>query len=358
MRQFHKLTVAQLRNETADSIRVSFAVPAELQADFAFQPGQHLPVQASIDGRLARRTYSICSVPGQWPLEIGIRVQPGGTFSEFAASELKVGDTLEAMPPFGQFHATIDASHAKTYLGIAAGSGITPILSIIRAVLEGEPASGFVLFYGNRQQRSTMFIDDLYALKNRFPERLQLHFLFSREDQEFSVYSGRLDEAKILDLCKLILKNRKIDEAFVCGPGDMIESARRALQQYGTDITPVHAERYGAPRQKPGQSQTTAQVAGSKPISNITVIMDGHEKSFAMTTDDRNIVDAAAAHGIELPYSCKGGVCATCRTWVRDGSVSMEVNYGLEPWEIDKGYILACQSLPTSKKLVLDYDNI
>ncbi len=358
MRQFRKLTITRVQNETADSIRLAMAVPAELQSEFAFQAGQHLPVQASIDGKLTRRTYSICSVPGQWPLEIGIRVQPGGKFSEFAANSLKAGDQLEVMPPFGQFHATIDANNRKTYLGIAAGSGITPLLSIVRAILEGEPASRFVLFYGNRQQRSTMFIDDLYALKNRFPERLQLNFLFSREDQEFPVFSGRLDAAKILELCGLFLQGRRIDEAFVCGPGTMIESARQALQQYGMDAASIHAERYGALHQKADGRQELSRARTSKPVADITVIMDGHERSFAMSSQDPNIVDAAAAHGIELPYSCKGGVCATCRTFLREGSVRMDVNYGLERWEIDKGYILACQSRPTSHKLVLDYDNI
>ncbi|HSD69502.1 MAG TPA: FAD-binding oxidoreductase, partial [Woeseiaceae bacterium] len=243
MRQFRELAIARLQRETADSMRLALEVPTELRQEFSFQAGQHLPVQATIDGKLTRRTYSICSVPGQWPLEIGIRVQPGGKFSEFVAHRLKEGDRLEAMPPFGQFHATIDAHNRKTCLGIAAGSGITPLLSIIRAVLEGEPASRFILFYGNRQQRSTMFIDDLYALKNRFPERLQLFFLFSREDQEFPVLGGRLDEAKILELCRLFLQGRKVDEAFICGPGNMIESARCALQQYGMTAASIHAER-------------------------------------------------------------------------------------------------------------------
>ena len=358
MRQFHKLTIARVQNETADSIRLALTVPKELQSEYAFQAGQHLPVQASIDGKLTRRTYSICSPPGLWPLEIGIRVQPGGKFSEYVANRLKAGDQLEVMPPFGQFHAAIDADNRKTYLGIAAGSGITPLLSIVRAVLEGEPASRFVLFYGNRQQRSSMFIDDLYALKNRFPERLQLNFLFSREDQEFPIFSGRLDEAKILELCKVFLQGRRIDEAFVCGPGNMIESARQALQQYGMDPASIHAERYGALRQTLDGRQEVPQASGKGPVAEVTVIMDGHERSFAMSSQDRNIVDAAAAHGIELPYSCKGGVCATCRTFLREGSVRMDVNYGLESWEIDKGYILACQSHPTSRKLVLDYDTI
>jgi len=355
MRQFHKLTVARLENETADSIRLTLSVPAELQTSFSFQAGQHLPVQALIDGKLTRRTYSICSVPGQWPLEIGIRVQPGGKFSEFVANDLKAGDQLEAMPPFGQFHASIDANNAKIYLGFAAGSGITPILSIVRAVLEGEPRSRFVLFYGNRRQRTTMFIDDLYALKNRFPDRLRLYFLFSQEDQEFPIFGGRLDQEKTEALCDTFLRGLAPDQAFVCGPDTMIESVRAALQQYGLRDDDVRAERYGAPRQKAAAANVRPDAVDAE-STQVTVIMDGHEKTFSMSHQDGNIVDAAAAQGIELPYSCKGGVCATCRTWVRQGEVRMDANYGLEPWEIEKGYVLACQSHPGSRKLVLDYD--
>jgi ring-1,2-phenylacetyl-CoA epoxidase subunit PaaE len=199
-----------------------------------------------------------------------------------------------------------------------------------------------------------MFIDDLYALKNRFAERLVLNFLFSREDQEFPLFSGRLDEGKVRELYKLFIGDRRADEAFLCGPDTLIESARRALQQCGMDPASIHAERYGAPRQKSGGAVRVA--AGDAAIAQITVIMDGHEKTFGMSAKDPNIVDAAAVHGIELPYSCKAGVCATCRTWLREGEVRMDANYGLEPWEIDKGYVLACQSHPVSELLVLDYD--
>jgi ring-1,2-phenylacetyl-CoA epoxidase subunit PaaE len=354
MRQFHKLSIARLDNETSDSLRVAVEVPEELKGQFAFLPGQHLPVQATIYGKLTRRTYSICSVPGQWPLEIGIRVQPGGRFSEYAAGHLRAGDTLEVMPPFGQFHASIDAHSRKTYLAFAAGSGITPIMSIVRTVLEQEPASRVLLFYGNRRQRTTMFIDDLYALKNRFPERLTLNFLFSQEDQEFPIFSGRLDEEKAAQLCAAFLGNAKADEAYICGPDTMIDSVRDALIRYGLTADAIHAERYGAPRKT--AAPVAAIVAQDAEATEVTVIMDGHEKTFLMSPKDGNVVDAAAHHGIELPYSCKGGVCATCRTWVRHGEVRMDANYGLEPWEVEKGYVLACQSHPQTRKLVLDYD--
>jgi len=353
MRKFHSVNVAHLEKETADSMRVGLQVPDDIAQEFEFLPGQHLPIQTTLDGKIVRRTYSISSVPGQMPLEIGVRVQPGGKFSEFVANELKVGDALEVMPPFGQFHASVDADKQKTYLAFAAGSGITPILSIMRSTLENERASRFLLFYGNRRQRTTMFIDDLYALKNRFAERLQLYFLFSQEEQEFPIFSGRIDKDKVAQLCAAFCAGLDPDEAFICGPDTMIEAVRSALSQLGMADDTLHAERFGAVKKK-GARQAAAS-ASSEHDCEVTVIMDGHNKTFAMSEGD-NIVDGAAAQGIELPFSCKGGVCATCRTHVRDGEVRMDSNYGLEPWEVEKGYVLACQSHPVSDKLTLDYD--
>ena len=351
MRQFHKLIVEAKANETRDSVRIGLAVPRELQDEYSFLPGQHLPIEIERDGKKLRRTYSICSVPGQWPLEIGVRVQPGGVFSEFAAHELNVGDELDVMSPFGQFHASPDAASDKFYLGFAAGSGITPILSIIATTLRDEPQSRFALFYGNRRQSTTMFIDDLYALKNRYPERLQLQFVFSQEDQEFPVAAGRLDTDKVHELFNAFCKGTTPDEAFVCGPDTMIENVTNALVELGMDKSVVHSERFGIPRKGKAPAQAPA-VEGAV----ITVIMDGHKKSFEMHEGDDNIVDAAAGNGIDLPYSCKGGVCATCRCHVRDGEVSMGTNYGLEPWEVEKGFVLACQSRPVSKTVTIDYD--
>lgn len=355
MRKYHRLKITDLQNETPDSVRVALSVPEDARSEFDFLPGQHLPMQISLDDKPVRRTYSICSVPGESPLQIGIRVQPGGMFSEYVQNELKVGDELEAMPPFGQFHANIEPDSTKTYLAFAAGSGITPILSIVRATLENEPGSNVVLFYGNRRQRTTMFIDDLYALKNRFPERLQLYFLFSQEDQEFDIFSGRLDETKVPKLYASFCGGLEPDEAFICGPNTMIESVKTALIDAGMDESRVHIERFGAPRKSAG-GKPAPKAENAAKIATVDVIMDGHKKSFDVTADDDNLVDAAAEQGIELPYSCKGGVCATCRTHVREGDVEMATNYGLEPWEVEKGFVLACQSRPTSDKITIDYD--
>lgn len=354
MRKFHPLVVAAKHQETRDSIRISLDVPEDLRSEYAFHAGQHLPLQIERDGKKVRRTYSICSEQGEWPLQIGVRIQPGGQFSEFAANELNIGDSLDVMPPNGQFHVVLDASNKKQYLGFAAGSGITPILSIIASVLHEEPGSRFALFYGNRTQNSTMFIDDLYALKNRYPERLQLHFLFSQEEQEFEVASGRLDDAKVRELVEHFCGGAEPDEAFVCGPDTMIDTVTVTLTDLGIPAENVRAERFGARRKGAGSKATDSAATGD--VASVTVVMDGHKKTFEMPRAGTNIVDAAAEQGVELPYSCKGGVCATCRTHVRKGEVEMATNYGLEPWEVEKGFVLACQSTPVSDEVLLNYD--
>lgn len=355
MKQFHKLTVDDIARETRDSLRISLRVPAELEDEFRFLPGQHLPFQVTLDGKKIRRTYSICSAIDERPLQIGVRVQPGGAFSEFAANELKVGDALEAMPPSGQFHVNLRPEKPRDYVGFAAGSGITPILSMMKSILENEPESRFILFYGNRRQSTTMFIDDLYALKNRYPERVQLNFVFSREEQEFEPMAGRLDGAKVLELYKHFGAGLYTTDAFVCGPDSMIKEVTEALVELGMQPDRVHAERFGVPRK--GKADVTPKApAASNEVAEITVIMDGHKQSFEMPRDGTNLVDAAAEHGLELPYSCKGGVCATCRCHVKTGSVEMGTNYGLEPWEVEDGFVLACQSTPTSNAVTLDYD--
>jgi ring-1,2-phenylacetyl-CoA epoxidase subunit PaaE len=352
MKKYHSLTVASKHQETRDSVRIALQIPEELRADYAFQAGQHLPIQIERDGKKVRRTYSICSEPGEWPLTIGVRVQPGGQFSEYAANELKVGDALDVMPPNGQFHALPVADNKKHYLGFAAGSGITPILSIMASLLHQEPGSHFALFYGNRTQNTTMFIDDLFALKNRYPDRLQLHFLFSREEQEFDIAAGRLDNTKVEEIYSRFCKGITPDEAFICGPDSMIDEVTASLVKLGINGKQVHAERFGVRR-----GPVRDPVAGaSTDVARVTVIMDGHKKSFEMPRSGINIVDAAAEQGVELPFSCKGGVCATCRTHVQSGEVEMATNYGLEPWEVEKGFVLACQCTPLSDELLLDYD--
>ena len=353
MKQFHPLKVCAKTPESKDAIRIALDVPTELRDEFSFLPGQHLPIQIERDGKHVRRTYSICSPEGCWPLEIGVRVQPGGLFSEFAASELQVGDTLDVMPPTGRFHLESERPGGRFHVGFAAGSGITPILSIAASILQSEETSEFALFYGNRRQNTTMFIEDLFALKNQYPERFQVHFVFSQEEQEFEISGGRIDADKVAELYEHFCKGAKPDTAWICGPDTMIGSVTKALEALGLNADKIYSERFGAPRKgaapAPASEETTDQ-------AQVTVIMDGHKKHFEMPRTGSNIVDAAAEHGLELPYSCKGGVCATCRTHVRSGEVDMATNYGLEPWEVEKGFVLACQSTPLTDEIVLDYD--
>jgi len=353
MKQFHALAISAKSEETRDSLRIAIDVPENLRETFAFQPGQHLPIAVSQGGKSLRRTYSICTPPGQWPLEIGVRVQPGGAFSEFAANELDVGSTLDVMPPFGQFHLAPAGDRPKTCLAFAAGSGITPVLSIVTTLLRDEPDSRVVLFYGNRRQSTTMFIDDLYALKNRYPDRLTLQFVFSREDQEFPLAAGRLTADKVRELYAAFCRGIEPDAAFVCGPDTMIDTVTDTLVELGMPAAAIHSERFGLPRKAaavPVESTVATEAAA------VTVVMDGRKKHFDMAADADNLVDAAAEYGIELPYSCKGGVCATCRCHLRSGEVVMATNYGLELWEVEAGFVLACQSKPVTSELVLDYD--
>lgn len=351
MHRYRPLTVTGKENETRDSLRLTLALPSDGASDYAFRAGQHLPVAVEIDGKTLRRTYSLCSRPGADTLELGIRVQPDGAFSTYARDRLEVGATLDAMPPTGRFIVDIDPGRSRRVAAFAAGSGITPIIAILRAVLEGEPDSSVMLFYGNRSRESTMFVDDLWALKNLYPARLQLHFLFSREPQEQPIAAGRLDGDKAVELLRALAPDRLPDDTYLCGPDTMIDSITAALTGAGIDASSIHSERFGVPRRV-----APAKAALQSGAVSVAVVMDGHERRFSMNDDGRSLVDAAADAGIELPFSCKGGVCATCRTHLKRGRVRMDVNYGLEPWEVEQGFILACQSHPESEELVLDYD--
>lgn len=352
MKQFHPLTVAGIEPETSDSVRIALAVPEAFAADYAFRPGQHLPLRITVDGETYRRTYSICSARDERPLQIGVRIRSGGRFSEFVARELAVGDTLEAMPPFGGFHLDPDPANVRDYVAFVAGSGITPILSMLRSVLPVEEQSRFAVFYGNRKRATTMFIEDLYALKNRYPDRLQLHFVFSREQPEFPIAAGRLDAARVPELYEQLCSGLNPAGFFVCGPDTMIADVTAALVDLGVDEAAIQSERFGAPKAVDAVPVTAARTGHA----TVTVVMDGHRTSFEMERDDDNIVDAAARHGIDLPYSCKGGVCATCRCHVAEGEVTMATNFALEAWEVEAGFALACQSRPAAAAVTLDYD--
>jgi ring-1,2-phenylacetyl-CoA epoxidase subunit PaaE len=355
MPKFHPATVIAKSPETIDSVVLTLSVPDEVADEFGYEPGQHLPVRALLDGKSVRRTYSICAASGDRSLRLGIRVQPEGRFSNYVANELKPGDILEVMPPYGHFNTPLDPANRKTYVAFVAGSGITPVLSIVKSTLETEPHSHFLVFYGNRQRSTTMFVEDLFALKNRFRERLAVHFIMSREPTDITLYGGRIDGEKAAALHKAFMKNLRADDIFLCGPNPMIDDVTRALFALGYDTKQIHSERFRA-----GQKGETPPCVEAKNMprdgTEVTVIMDGHRQTFLMRADDTSILDAAAEHGIELPYSCKGGVCSTCRCLLASGEVDMALNYALEPWELEKGFILACQSSPKTSTIELDYD--
>ena len=355
MRKFHQATVVEKRAETNDSVRLRLQVPPEAAADFQYHQGQHLPIRARIGDKNVRRTYSICNSVADNALTLGIRVQPGGVFSNFVADQLNVGDSLEVMPPSGHFYTELDGAQSKIYAAFVAGSGITPILSICKTTLETETNSRFFVFYGNRTRATTMFVEELWALKNTHPERLSLHFVLSQEPSDIELYAGRIDGTKARQLHDAFLARMRPDEIFVCGPNPMIDDISASLIDLGYAPDNIHSERFRAILRDPSKlakRMTDAPKGGTE----VNVLLDGHHRAFHMTGEEASILDAAQAAGLDLPYSCKGGVCSTCRTLLVQGDVDMAVNYALEPWELERGFILACQAQPKSANIELDYD--
>ncbi len=357
MSRFHSLTVANIRRETRDSASISFAVPENLQSAFAFVPGQYLTLRASIDGEDIRRSYSICSGPDDGELRIGIKQVVGGAFSTFANENLKVGDTIDVMPPQGRFTPK-PASAGRHVLGIAAGSGITPVLSIIRSILCREPASRVTLIYGNQTSQSVMFAEEIEDLKNRHLGRFAVAHVLSREAQDVAVLAGRITAEKLEALARGIVNLASVDEAFLCGPEGMVREAKAALLALGMVPERIMVELFttSAPRKRyvaPAISNTATEI-----VSRITVTLDGKRYAFDLLEGDENLIDAAERNGIELPYSCKGGMCCTCRCKVESGAAKMVLNYSLEDWEMKAGFILGCQARPTTLALALDFDQL
>lgn len=360
MLTFHPLKVADVRPEGSDALCISFEVPDSLREAYRFIPGQHVGVRAQIGGQEVRRTYSICSAAGDSHLRIGVRVQDNGSMSQYLAGQLRAGDSVDVLTPTGRFFAEPQPSAERVYCAFACGSGITPILGIVKNLLASEPNSRFMLFYGNRTTSTIMFAEDLLALKDRYPSRLALYFILSREPQEVELFNGRLDREKVTLLGREVFDPLQTDAFFLCGPGDMIESVRDTLLGLGVDATRIHAERFvtdvPAGAAKPAPVQSKPKQATAEEVAQITITMDGRQRTFAMLDDDPTILDAAERVGMELPYSCRGGVCSTCRVKVTRGSAEMEVNYALEPWEVEEGFVLCCQARPTSNEIELTYD--
>jgi ring-1,2-phenylacetyl-CoA epoxidase subunit PaaE len=358
MISYHPLKIVEVRPEGSDAVCVTLDVPDELRDTFRFAPGQHIGVRATIDGHEVRRTYSICSATDERHLRIGVRLQERGSMSGHVGRKLRAGDTLEVLPPTGRFILAPDAKAARTYCAFASGSGITPILGIIRNALRQEPASRFLLFYGNRTTASIMFAEELLALKDTYPQRLSLYFLMSREPQDVEVFNGRLDAAKVGVLSRELFDARAVDGYFLCGPDTMIESVREGLLGLGVEQARIHSEHFASEgvRLKPDPHQAEPTQPQDTTLTQVTVVMDGRRRSFAMPSDGTTVLEAAEQAGLELPYSCRAGVCSTCRTRVVRGAVTMMTNYALEPWEVEAGYVLCCQALPATTELELTYD--
>jgi ring-1,2-phenylacetyl-CoA epoxidase subunit PaaE len=358
MISYHPLKIVEVRAEGSDAVCVTLDVPDELRDTFRFAPGQHIGVRATIDGHEVRRTYSICSATDERHLRIGVRLQERGSMSGHLGRQLRAGDTLEVLPPTGRFILTPDAKAVRTYCAFAGGSGITPILGIIKNALRHEPQSRFLLFYGNRTTASIMFAEELLALKDIYPQRLSLYFLMSREPQDVEVFNGRLDAAKVGVLGRELFDARAIDGYFLCGPDTMIDSVREGLLGLGVEQARIHSEHFASEgvRLKPEPHQAKPPQVEDKSLTQVTVVMDGRRRSFAMPSDGTTVLEAAEEAGLELPYSCRAGVCSTCRTRVVRGAVTMMTNYALEPWEVEAGYVLCCQALPAATEIELTYD--
>jgi ring-1,2-phenylacetyl-CoA epoxidase subunit PaaE len=423
MLKFHSLRIAELHPDAEDAVAIALDVPRELQSEFIGLPGQHVVLRTELAGSEARRTYSLTNVPGEWPLRIVARVHEHGRMSRHLAEDLRVGDQIDVLPPNGSLTPrSLQAGPGRTFVGFASGCGITPVLSIVKSTLQAHPANRFILFYGNSSTDRVMCLEELLGLKDRFIDRLALHFVMSREPQEVDLYNGRIDGSRVRELARTLFKADQVAEFFVCGPGDMIDQVSGVLRDLNVPSDRIHCEHFrdeaathesaestadgvggaafggggsvvrgggaespaddsardlggqmtpggssdGAPARgtaAPGGAPASGRAApgGGSPaidrdMAQVTVLMDGRRRNFTMKMNDDTVLDAASRAGLELPFSCRAGVCSTCRTKVISGEVEMEQNYALEDWELEQGYVLACQSRCKTPTLELDYD--
>lgn len=354
----HELRVAAIEPLTADSVAITFAVPDHLRDDYAFVHGQHVSVRLPAAGDELRRSYSICSTPSSGVLRIAVKRLAGGVFSTYAHSRLRVGDSVEVVTPTGRFTTPLDPRRRGVYAGIAAGSGVTPIMSIMATTLEVERRSSFTLLYGNRSVADTMFLEELQALKNRHPDRLTLLHAFSRESQEVELLDGRIDGPRLETVLDRLLPPEDVDEWFLCGPREMIETLRATLLGRGVDPHHVHAELFhvGDLAARPAPGRGVEEGGGPESSARVTIRLDGRSSSLRLAPGGEPILDAALRVRSDAPYACKDGVCGTCRVRVVSGEVRMDRNFALEEDEVAAGYALACQSHPASAEVTVDFD--
>jgi ring-1,2-phenylacetyl-CoA epoxidase subunit PaaE len=354
--RFHRLAVRDLRRESSDAVSLTFAIPNDLAENYHFAPGQYLTLRTTMDGEEVRRSYSICSGPDDGELRIAVKKVDGGAFSSWAADELKAGDELDVMTPTGRFGVAHAPDQARVYVGFAAGSGITPILSIVKGVLAREPHGRFFLFYGNRSTSGVLFREALEELKDRFMQRFSLFHVISGEEQDIPILYGRLDGDKVRVLLRSLVPAASVDHVFICGPLGMSEDIEATCREIGIADDRIHVERFVS--EFGGKPCPKAIVPVSAPPKAIAaLIIDGKRREVPVAKGEA-ILDAALRAGMDLPFACKGGMCSTCRARLVEGEARMEVNYSLEPWELEKGFILTCQARPVSERVVVDYDHV
>ena len=356
MADFHILKVADIYKETEDTSVITFEVPSELKKEFQFRQGQHLTLKADINGEDIRRSYSLCSSPldGQW--KVAVKLIPGGKFSTYINDELKRGDQLEVMSPSGTFGVDVNATKAKNYLFFAAGSGITPVLSMVKAHLEAEPNSTCKLFYVNKTAKSIIFKEELEQLRNKYFGRFEIYYFLTKERRDIELFNGRFDDEKMRILTQTFIDIPDTSEVFLCGPEKMVNYVSTYLINAGLPKELVHFELFvtGLSDEDIKRAERLAQqnVEGIE----VTIVDGGKEFAFTMTKEYDNILDAALGAGADLPFACKGGVCSTCKCEVIEGSVEMKINYALDEKEVSQNLVLSCQAVPTSEKVVVDFD--
>ncbi len=352
---FHVLRVAEIVSETDEAMSIRFDVPYDLVDAFRFKAGQHLTLRADIDGDDVRRNYSLCVAPDEGLLKVTVKRIAGGVFSNWVAERLTAGDTIEVMAPHGSFTVPFEPNSAKRYVGIAGGSGITPIMSLIRTALSEEPASRFTLFYGNRDSRSVIFLEALAELKDRYMGRLELFHFLAEEEGAVDLFNGMLDVARCGEaIDRLVVDPASVDGWFICGPGPMMDAAESVLIDRGIARERIHIERFTAGRPSAAMAERQAVLQDEAAGQQVAITLDGRTRSIAFAGE--SILEAAIAAGMSAPFSCKAGVCATCRAKCTSGKVEMAVNYGLTDEEIADGYVLTCQAVPMGDGVAVDYD--
>jgi ring-1,2-phenylacetyl-CoA epoxidase subunit PaaE len=353
---FHKLRVVEVLRETPDAVSVRFEAPRDAASKFEFKPGQHLTLRREFNGEEVRRNYSLCASPSEGMLRIGVKKIAGGVFSAWANEELKAGDVIDAMAPHGSFSWNFDATAANHYAAFAGGSGITPILSLIKAALETEPKSRFTLCYGNRTAAGIMFLEELAGLKDRYIDRLQMFHFLEDEEEEVAIFNGRLDREKCDDILRTLITPSSVDAFFICGPGPMMDAIEAAIAEHGVAKGKVLIERFTTAELSAAQAAAARALEEKAAGLKMSVTLNGRRVNVTFDPANKSILDNVRAAGLPAPFACKGGVCATCRAKVTAGKVEMKVNYGLSEAELADGYVLTCQATPVSEGVALSYD--